>query len=66
MTKFEHVTADRRSLSPHDLEILDMQIIPTARRWLSNPALAKHGAQTLAYWGEPLIDDNGKPYAGAA
>lgn len=66
MRKVERVVTDRRSLSPQELEILDGQIIPAARRWLSNPILARHGAETLAFWGEPLIDSNGKPYGGAA
>jgi hypothetical protein len=39
------------------------QIVETARRWLrTHPGLASHAASTLEFWGEPLVDDRGKPY----
>ena len=53
----------RIGLSPMELTILDTQVLPTARRWLRlSPDLAKHAIQALNYWGEPLVDDFGKPY----
>lgn len=54
---------DRRSLTNAELSILDEKVIPTARRWLREyPQLAHHAVQTLNYWNEPLIDDEGRPY----
>lgn len=54
---------DRGSLTGAELQILDERVLPTARRWIREyPALAHHAAQTLAYWGEPLVDDAGRPY----
>lgn len=56
-----HRTKD--SLTAAELQILEGQILPTARRWLREyPGLAMHAIQTLSYWGEPLVDDRGKPY----
>ena len=43
---------DRNQLSPDELHILEMRVLPTARRWLSMPGLEHHARQTLAYWGE--------------
>jgi uncharacterized protein (DUF885 family) len=46
---------DRNKLSAHELQILDDQVLPTARRWITDfPALAQHARQTLAFWGEPI------------
>ena len=44
---------DKTKLTPDELDFLEDKILPSARRWLSNPGLADHGRQTLAYWGEP-------------
>lgn len=55
---------DRASLTGVELQILDEAVLPVARRWLrQSPALAHHAVQTLSHWGEPLIDDTGRPYA---
>lgn len=43
---------DRSKLTADEVALLDGQIIPTARRWLMTPHLAKHGRQTLEFWGE--------------
>lgn len=54
---------DRGSLTGTELQILDERVLPTARRWLREyPQLAHHAVSTLLYWGEPLIDDRGRPY----
>ena len=46
------IMGDRSQLSPDELHILDMRVLPTARRWLGIPGLDRHAMQTLAYWGE--------------
>ncbi len=44
---------DKMALSFDQRDILENQILPAARRWLSeNPELAEHGRKTLAHWGE--------------
>jgi hypothetical protein len=43
---------DRSSLTHDELELLEGNILPTARRWLKIPALRDHARQTLAHWGE--------------
>ena len=44
---------DRSKLSFEKLELLENEILPTARRWVKEiPSLAEHGHKTLAYWGE--------------
>lgn len=54
---------DRQSLTGVELQILDERVLPTARAWLRQyPQLAHHAVTTLLYWGEPLIDDTGRPY----
>lgn len=45
---------DRTSLTVDELEILETQILPNARRWLNIPGLEQHGADTLGYWGEKV------------
>lgn len=46
---------DRSSLTFDELELLENEILPTARRWVREiPGLADHGKQTLAYWGEEI------------
>ena len=58
---------DRRALTSLELITLDEKVLPTARRWLREmPQLAHHAANTMAYWQEPLVDDHGNPYPGAA
>lgn len=53
MDDFQPKRGDRYALTPKDMNILDMQILPTARRWAENGgSLAEHGRQTLAFWGE--------------
>ena len=47
-----NTTGDRNRLSRDELQRLDMDIIPTARRWLSIPGLDEHAKKTLEYWGE--------------
>lgn len=55
---------NRAELTGAELQALDERVLPTARRWLRHsPALAHHAVQTLSHWGEPLIDDTGRPYA---
>ena len=52
---------DRRALTSMELITLDEKILPTARRWMREfPQLAQHAVNTLAHWGEPLIDDRGQ------
>jgi hypothetical protein len=64
MNEFQPKQGDRAELSGHELQILDEKVIPTARKWLRvYPNLAHHAAQTLAYWGEELIDDRGNRHA---
>ena len=46
----------RSHLSASELDILENQILPAARRWLSNSGLAEHGKQTLEYWGEDVLE----------
>ena len=53
---------NRHELSSSDRDTLEMKVLPTARRWLRIPGLAHLGAATLATWGDPLVDDHGKPY----
>jgi len=44
---------DRNKLNSFELQKLDDEILPTARRWVRDfPALAHHAQQTLAYWGD--------------
>ena len=43
---------DRSKLNFDKLDILENQILPTARRWLKIPGLKEHGQRTLDYWGE--------------
>ncbi len=51
--KFQpHVMGDRTTLTPDERNILENQVLPTARRWLSMPGLDVHAMQTLDYWGE--------------
>lgn len=42
---------DRTKLTPDELDLLEDNILPTARRWLQIPGLAEAGQKTLAYWG---------------
>lgn len=56
----------RDGLTAAELHTLEERVLPTARAWLRIPGLAHHGVQTLQAWGEPLIDDHGKPYAVSA
>lgn len=54
---------DRGTLTGVELAALDEKVLPTARKWLREyPQLAHHAIATLAHWGEPLIDDRGRPY----
>lgn len=54
---------DRRALTSMEMIALDEKILPTARRWLREfPQLTHHAVNTLAHWGEPLIDDQGRAY----
>lgn len=45
---------DRRMLRADEIDMLENQILPTARRWLRVPGLKEHGKQTLMYWGEEI------------
>ena len=59
----EFKRGDKRALTAAELNLLDTSIIPKAREWLRlYPGLAHHAAATLQHWGEPLVDDRGKPY----
>ena len=61
------VTDLRMHLSPSEVNILETQVLPTARRWLRTmPHLAPHAVQTLTHWGEQLVDDLGRPYVSDA
>ena len=63
MTDFQPKLGDRTSLAPHEVHILEEKVLPTARRWLREyPQLAHHAVTTLSFWGEPLVDDMGRPY----
>lgn len=44
---------DRTKLGFDQRAMLETKILPTARDWLTSPALRKHGLQTLRYWQEP-------------
>ena len=48
----DKIEGDKSKLSVDQIELLETQILPTARRWLSIPGLADRGKQTLAFWGE--------------
>jgi hypothetical protein len=43
---------DRSKLTYDELGVLENKVLPTARRWLTIPALREHGEKTLAFWGE--------------
>lgn len=43
---------NREGLTFDQRDLLENQILPTARRWLRIPGLADHAKQALAYWGE--------------
>lgn len=43
---------DRSKLTYDELGALENKILPTARRWLTIPALREHGEKTLDFWGE--------------
>jgi hypothetical protein len=58
---------DRATLSGFDRDTLESRILPEARRWLRVfPGLRHHAMATLAYWGEPLVDDQGKSHEARA
>tara|TARA_R110000744_G_scaffold17882_2_gene48206 strand:- start:191 stop:367 length:177 start_codon:yes stop_codon:yes gene_type:complete len=50
--KFQPLKADRTALSFDKREILETQVLPTARQWLQIAGLRQLGETTLAYWGE--------------
>lgn len=56
MSDFQPKRGDRRMLSAHELETLDMKVLPTARRWVEEysvgSSLWAHGKATLEHWGE--------------
>jgi hypothetical protein len=57
---------DKYTLDGMERATLDNKVLPTAKRWLRMyPGLRHHAIQTLDYWGEPLVDDNGKEYKAA-
>lgn len=57
------VEGNRSILTSYELSMLEDKVLPTARRWLRQyPGLRSVAIQTLQYWGEPLIDDQGKTY----
>lgn len=46
---------NRNDLSGEELRVLDMEILPGARRWVNEiPGLAEQGARLLAHWGQPI------------
>jgi len=45
-------SGNREGLSFRELEILENQVLPTARRWLKINGLRDHGVSILRYWGE--------------
>lgn len=57
--------SNRDGLNAAEKEVLDVKILPTARRWLrTHPGLSQHAISTLSYWGEPLVDDMGNHFGG--
>ena len=63
MRDFSPQGGNRNALGRDELEILDTKVLPTARRWLREfPQMAEHAVSALQHWGEPLVDDHGKPY----
>lgn len=48
---------ERGMLTAAELDHLENQILPTARRWLSVHGLRQHAVQTLAYWGEDIPEE---------
>lgn len=53
MKDFQPSNGDRSRLTLDQLQTLESQVLPTARRWVrEGGALADHGRQTLAYWGD--------------
>lgn len=53
----------RADLSFDNLSALEATILPTARRWLSEPGLEDSAAGTLAYWGEIPQQQKSEPLA---
>jgi hypothetical protein len=47
---------DRYSLTPEKIKVLDLEVLPVARRWVEKyepgTTLHMHGMQTLRYWNE--------------
>lgn len=63
MKDFRLQGGNRETMSGAELEILDTNILPTARRWLREfPGLAEHAISTMQYWREPLVDGHGNAY----
>lgn len=63
----EHITAekggDKTALNSVERQALEFKVLPTARRWLRlYPGLRSHAISTLEYWGEDLVDDQGRKY----
>jgi hypothetical protein len=56
MSDFQPKRGDRRVLSTHELETLDMKVLPKARQWMleypEGSPMQGHARQTLEYWGE--------------
>lgn len=53
LDNFQPVQGNRNALTFDQREILESEVLPTARKWVREyPSLRSHGRQTLAYWGE--------------
>lgn len=59
MNDFQRKNGDRNSLSFDQRDLLENQVLPTAREWLKIPELRAHGAQTLEFWGENVPTHGG-------
>lgn len=51
---FSPKRGDRSKLNFNQLELLENQILPTAREWLDDSSLRSHAESTLMFWGEAI------------
>lgn len=49
---------DRSALSYDGRQLLEEKVLPTAKRWLRDPALRQSGKSTLEFWGEPYSQED--------
>ena len=61
MRDFQTAQGSRVGLSFDQLDLLENKVLPTARKWVrEGSAMADHGRQTLAYWGEIPANPTGE------